>query len=338
MKTLSIVLAVCGALLPGCKKQAPPPAAEDAAVAAPTAPTPQPIAPTKVTLQLNWTPEPEFGGFYAGVHKGIYGQHGLDVDVKAGAAGIQTWKMVATGNVPFGIAEAGEILRANAKDANLVALYAVYQDSPQGLMVHKESGVANLGEVFTSGKIKKVALESGLPYVKFLEKKYGFGKVEVMQYGGNLSLFLSDKSMAQQCFVFGEPVSAKEKGVEVATFSTAEAGFNPYLAVVITSRGYLEKNRAVVDAFVKATAASWEDYLKDPASTNQFMKEKGSPMTISAMAIAAELQKPFVTGATPGGGLGRMSAERWQELASQLKELGELTEIPDVSKILGDKP
>ena len=28
----------------------------------------------------------------------------------------------------------------------------------------------SLGEIFTSGKIKKVAMESGLPYVKFLEK------------------------------------------------------------------------------------------------------------------------------------------------------------------------
>src|SRR5438067_1178889 len=110
-----------------------------------------------VTLQLNWTPEPEFGGFYAAVHDHLYEREGLAVSIKAGGAGVQTWKMVATGAVPFAIAEAGEILRARLKDADLVALYAVYQTSPQALMVHKASGVTSLGEVFTSGKIKRVA-------------------------------------------------------------------------------------------------------------------------------------------------------------------------------------
>jgi NitT/TauT family transport system substrate-binding protein len=318
MKPIALLFAAF-LLLPGCKKQTPPVAESKA-----------------VTLQLNWTPEPEFGGFYAALHKGLYKEHGLNVDIKAGGAGIQTWKMVATGNVPFAIAESGEILRANLQEANLVALYAVYQDSPQGLMVHKDSGVATMADIFTSGKIKKVAVESGLPYVKFLQKKYGFDKVELMQHGGNMTLFLNDKTMAQQCFVFAEPVSAKEKGVEVLTFSTAESGFNPYLAVVITRRDYLEKNRDVVTAFVKATRAGWEHYLKDPGATNEFMKSAGSGMTISAMAIAADLQKPFVTGAIAGGELGRMSLERWQELASQLKELGELKELPDVAKILAE--
>src|SRR6185436_10199950 len=70
---------------------------------------------TAVTLQLNWTPEPEFGGFYAAVHDRLYEREGLDVSIKAGGAGTQTWKMVATGSVPFAIAEGGEILRARLK-------------------------------------------------------------------------------------------------------------------------------------------------------------------------------------------------------------------------------
>lgn len=293
---------------------------------------PAPAEPTAVTLQLNWTPEPEFGGFYAAAHRGIYEAQGLQVSIKAGGAGIQTWKMVATGQVPFGIAESGEILRARLNDADLVALYTVYQTSPQALMVHKASGVTSLGEIFTSGKIKKVAMEAGLPYVKFLEKKYGLGKVEVVQHGGNLSLFLNDPTMAQQCFVFAEPVSAKEKGVEVSAFSTAEAGFNPYLAVVITSGKYLAENRAVVEKFVRATRAGWQAYLEDAGPTNEYMKTQQSPMTIDAMKEAAEMQKSYVTGDGSAPYLGSMTEERWKNLAEQLKELGEIQQVPDVSK------
>lgn len=287
---------------------------------------------TAVTLQLNWTPEPEFGGFYAAAHDHLYEKEGLDVAIKAGGAGVQTWKMVATGDVPFAIAEAGEILRARLKGAELVALFAVYQTSPQGLMVHKASGVTSLGEIFTSGKIKKVAMESGLPYVKFLDKKYGFSKVEVVQHGGNLSLFLNDPTMAQQCFAFAEPLSAKEKGLEVSVFSTAEAGFNPYLAVVITNAKYLAEHRPVVESFVRATRAGWKAYLDQAKPTNEYLKTQQATMTVEAMNQYADLQKPYVVGDGQAKYLGYMSEERWKALGEQLHDLGEIDQVPDVSK------
>jgi NitT/TauT family transport system substrate-binding protein len=208
----------------------------------------------------------------------------------------------------------------------------VYQTSPQALMVHKASGVTSLEEIFTSGKIKKVAMESGLPYVKFLEKKYGFAKVEVVQHGGNLTLFLNDPTMAQQCFAFAEPLSAKEKGVEVTAFSTAAAGFNPYLAVVITSRKYLTEHRAVVEGFVRATRAGWKAYLDDAKPTNDYLKTQQATMTVDAMNQAAELQKPYVLGDDKAAPLGAMTAERWKAFAGQLHDLGEIDQVADMTQ------
>ncbi len=302
--------------------------------AEPGATKPTPAAKTAVTLQLNWTPEPEFGGFYTGVHKDIYAKANLDVTIKAGAAGVQTWKMVATGKVPFAIASGDEIVRARVNDADLVALFAVYQTNPHALMVHKSAGVKSLEEIFKSGKISKVAMESGLPYVHFIEKKYGFKDVGVIQHSGNLSIFLQEPKIAQQCFVFSEPVSAKEQGVEVDVFSVAEAGYNPYVAVVITSEAYLEKNRPVVERFVRATRDAWRVYLDDPGPTNEYMKEQKSPMSVKAMKMAAELQLPYIeTDETRENYLGYMTQERWEELAGQLLELGEIKEKPDASKL-----
>ena len=325
---LSVALGACGKSKKSDDSTASP--AGSAAAPAGSAGTSRP--PVEVTLQLNWTPEPEFGGFYAAAHDHLYEREGLAVSIKAGGAGVQTWQLVATGAVPFAIAEAGEILRARLKDADLVALYAVYQTSPQALMVHKESGVTSLAEVFTSGKIKRVAMEAGLPYVKFLQKRYGFDKVEVVQHGGNLSLFLNDPTMAQQCFAFAEPLSAKEKGVEVSVFSTAEAGFNPYLAVVITSGKYLAEHRSEVERFVRATRAGWKAYLDNAVPTNEYLKTQQATMTVPAMNAAADLQKPYVVGDDKTRYLGFMSEERWKALADQLHELGEIDQVPDVTK------
>lgn len=291
-------------------------------------------AKVDVKLQLNWVPEPEFGGFYAAAHKGLYEQSGLNVDIAAGAAGIQTWKMVATGKVPFAIASAGEVIRARLQDADIVAVYAVYQTNPQAFMVHEQSGITSLEEIFSSGKIARVAMEAGLPYGRHLKEKYGFDKVDVVQYSGNLSLFLQDPKMAQQCFIFSEPVSAQEKGVPVKTFSIGESGFNPYLAVVITSEAFLAKQPDVVARFVRASRAGWQAYLDDPEPTNQYMKDQKADMSLAAMKIAAALQAPYIINkelrADP---LGNMSAVRWIILAEQLHALGEIDRVPEVEDL-----
>jgi NitT/TauT family transport system substrate-binding protein len=284
---------------------------------------------TDVTLQLNWVPEPEFGGFYAAAHKGLYTRAGLDVSIVAGGAGVPTWNMVATGKVPFAIASADEVIRARLQDAGIVALYAVYQTNPQALMVHEDSGVSSLGEIFTSGKIARVIMEPGLPYGRWLQKQYGFDKIEVAQYGGNLSLFLQDKKAAQQCFVFSEPVSAAEQGVEVTAFSIGESGFNPYTAVVITSEAYLKENPQAVELFVRASRAGWKAYLENPEPTNEYMKSQQATMSMEAMKRAAELQKPYiVTDETTANYLGYMTEERWRALAEQLVTLGEIEKAP----------
>ncbi|WP_428263520.1 ABC transporter substrate-binding protein [Haliangium sp.] len=342
-----LALLCCAAVAAGasaCKRsssEAPTEAerGESASAQAQGEPGPGQTAPIALTLQLNWVPEPEFGGFYAAAHRELYDREGLAVDIVAGGAGVPTWNMVATGKVPFAIASAGEIIRARLNGADVVALFAVYQTNPQALMVHEGSGVGTLEEIFTSGKIERVAMEAGLPYGRHLQQRYGFDKVEIVQHGGNLSLFLQDAKLAQQCFIFSEPVSAKEQGVPVQAFSIAESGFDPYLAVVITSGAYLDQHPAVVERFVRATRAGWAAYLDDPAPTNEYMKTQGASMTTSAMALAADLQKPYiVSDETTEHYLGYMSEGRWRTLAEQLRALGEIDETPDIGALFRNLP
>lgn len=287
-----------------------------------------------LTLQLNWVPEPEFGGFYTAQHTDAYEKAGLDVRITSGAAGVQTWRMVATGKVPLAIASAGEVLRANLKDANLVAVYSIYDKNPMALMVHEETGVSALGEIFTSGKVGKVAMEAELPFGLHLKQKYGFDKVKVLQHSHNLSLFLQEKTLAQQCFIFSEPVSAKRQGVPVRAFSIGDSGFNPYQAVVIVRRDFLAKNRDVIERFVQASRAGWQAYLDGPGPTNEYMRTQGATMDLESMNLAAELQAPYIVSQeTRKHGLGYMSMERWQTLADQLRTLGGIDGTPNVHEM-----
>ncbi len=281
-----------------------------------------------VKLALNWVPEPEFGGFYAAREQGFFKRAGLDVTIQGGGSGVPVMQMVATGQVDFGIAGADEMLTARARGLDVVALFSVYQTSPQGLMAHASRGAKNIQELLSSGT---VALEPGIPYAAFLKKKYGFDKVKVVPYDGGVARFVADKNFAQQCFITAEPLAARRQGADPAVFLVADEGFNPYTAVVITRGALLEEQPGLVKDFVAAVREGWRVYLADPAATNAVMGKLNTSMDAETFAGASEAQKPLIeTEETRAKGLGTMSRERWATLGQQLVDLGLIDKAPPV--------
>ena len=277
--------------------------------------------PIKVTLQLNWKPEPQFGGFYAAEVENVYQRHGLEVTITAGGAGAPTVEMIGAGTVPFAIVSADEILRARAKGNKVVGLFAVYQTNPQGIMTRASRGFKTLGDVFTHPGT--LAMERGLPYSDFLEKKYGFKKLKIVPSPfGDLSLYRSDENYAMQCFVTSEPLAAKAIGIEPQTFLIAESGYNPYTTVLATSESYLKANPQGVKAMIDAAREGWQSYLSDATKANEHMRKLNPTMDAQTFADSAAAQKPLIeTEETKKSGIGSMSLERWQTLIKQLVEL-----------------
>ncbi len=271
----------------------------------------------KLQIALNWKPEPEFGGIFEAERLGAFTKRALVVE-RTGGPGAPVIQMVASGQSRFGIASADEVVLARDRGSDLVAIFATYQTSPVGLMTHVARGVDSLQALLAAPGT--LAVEPGLPYVKFLEKRYGFGALKVVPYGYSISPFLADPSFTQQVFVTSEPISARRAGAEPRVFLVAESGYDPYTAVVVTQGEALRSNRAEIARFVEALREGWLGYLADPAPANALMARLNPEMDAEAFSLAAAAQKELIAG--PGGSVGGMTAERWGELAGQLEELG----------------
>ncbi|HEV7298089.1 MAG TPA: ABC transporter substrate-binding protein [Tepidisphaeraceae bacterium] len=285
-----------------------------------------------VTLQLNWKPEPQFGGFYAAQRAGSYRKHGVDVAIQPGGAGAPTVDMLGAGRVEFAIVSADEIVRARANGNMLVALMAVYQINPQGIMTRASRGFEDIGDVFkNSGTL---AMERGLPYSDFLKQKYGFDKLTIVPSPfGDLSMYRTKEDYAMQVFVTSEPLAAKKIGIEPKTFLIADAGYNPYTTVLATSESYLKAQPAVVASMVQAVREGWTAYLADPIETNSDMGKLNPTMDAETLAASAAAQLELIqTAETKSNGLGSMTLQRWQTLVQQLKELGTITTDVDPAK------
>lgn len=303
--SLALVCAVAG-----CAKKSEPSAGKADA----NAPS---LVPAR--LALDWVPEPEFGGFYAGRESGAFQRHGIKLEIQGGGAGVPVLQMVATGRADFGTVGADELLTARARGADLVALFAVFQTSPQGIMVHASRKLQKLEDAFHSGTL---ALETGKAYAAYLKKQFAWDGVKVVPYDGGVAHFLSDTNFGQQCYVTSEPIAARQKGADPAVFLIADAGFNPYATVVVTRRELLQKNPGLVKQFVLATREGWQQYLDQPEATNALLAKLNSALDAATLGAAAAAQKPLIeTEDTKQHGLGSMQQARWQTLADQLLDL-----------------
>lgn len=276
---------------------------------------------TKTKLALNWKAEPEFGGFYAAQVEKIYEKNKIEVEILQGGAGTPTVQMLAAGQVDFAIVSGDEIALARSNGADVRALFAVFQTAPYAFMLREESPIKNIQDLFNSEST--ISVVKGLPYVAFLQKKYGFKKVKIVPYAGGITNFLSDKNFVQQCFISSEPLVAARQGVKTKTFLIADTGFNPYTVVLATNAATLKNKPDLVKAMRSSVKAGWEAYLKDPKATHEVISKLNPAMTMEAMVEIHKVESTFIQNEyTNKYGLGAMTDERWNQLVDQLKDLG----------------
>jgi NitT/TauT family transport system substrate-binding protein len=275
-------------------------------------------ARTTVRVQLNWVPEPEFGGIFAAQQDGLYAAAGIDVDIRNGGAQVPVAQLVASRHADFGVMTAEDVLTLRDRGGDLVAVFAIFQDNPTGFLVHESNPITTLEQLWTSSST--IGVDANPPYVRLLNLKYGGKDLKLVPYTGALAGFLASKDAVQQCFITAEPVECKLRGVPTRVLSVGSV-FNPYAAVLATSAASAAKRPDQVEAFVQATSEGWRRYLADPAKYNPAIAALNPSMSLEEMNIAAEMERPLIVPAD-GSPIGSMRQERWQQLERELTEVG----------------
>lgn len=274
-----------------------------------------------VTLQLNWYPEAEHGGYYAALAAGYYREAGLDVTVLSGGPETPVVQQVARQAAMFGIVNADNMLFARAQQAPVVALLAPLQTSPRCLIVHESSGITS----FEGLKDLTIAMSPASAFTHFLQHKLPLENVRVVPYSGNVAQFLVNKDYAQQGYVFSEPFIARKAGGDPRVLLVSDLGFNPYTSLLFTSDALVAEQPDLVRKMVAASIRGWQKYLESPEAANERIHQANPEMDSDILAFGAEAIRPLVlTEESKQHGLGVMTAKRWQTLAEQLIEIGQL--------------
>jgi len=279
---------------------------------------------TEMKVVLGWYANPESGGFFAAQDQGLYEDENLDVSIQQGGPTVSGTTIVASGKADIGIADAASIALAREEGIPIVAIAAMYQTNPVGVLVHADSGI----ESFDDMNNRTWVVQTGNTNAEYMQKEKGL-TFTTQAYQGSIANFIADKEIVQQGWPTNEAYQAEQAGVETKFFSYASAGFNPYNDVVFTSEKFLEENPEQVEAFLAASIEGWAGYIGDidiATAANEALLEANSEQSTDSLWYAWDKQRQFIIDGDGATQLGAMTLDRWTTLVDQLTDLDVLTD------------
>jgi NitT/TauT family transport system substrate-binding protein len=309
---------------------APQPAASPAAAAAPTtAPAAKPTGPLKTfTLRQNWY----IGGLHAPFHlakaRGYYAENGIDLDIGEGAGSAKTVQLVANKSDHFGMADAGSLMLAAAKDAPSKTIMSLLNTSGFGVIYLKESGIQKLQDL----EGKKLAVTPGDALTQLWPAVVAANKLNA----DKIQLIQMDAA-AKPVAVMEKRVDAllggiddqffliKYKGFEPGQIRFADVGANTVGITVLVHPDFIKENAEVIRGFVRASIKGWEEAKKDPEAAVQAALKAKSDLNAQStkdqlMVDLSLLESP----ATKGKAIGFGAKEDWEATLDLMKKYREL--------------
>jgi len=279
-------------------------------------------APFKITVQLDWVPEPEHGGFFQAQARGFFRDAGLEVELLPGGPNAFVMQKLATGQAHIGQADSTNTLLAAAQGLPVIQIGAVFQNDPSVLMLHADNPVSRFEDL--NGRTIMARPEwAFLPYLK---KKYGID-FQLIPFNFSVANFIANPDFIQQGYYIAEPYFITRGGAKAPKYLYAwDAGFDAY-AVLAANRSWAAAHREQVRAFLQAYIRGWQDYLEgDPAPAHALMKAANANNTDEFMMFSRQMiiDERLVVGRQNGSAaqIGRISRERFQTQIDQLEELG----------------
>jgi NitT/TauT family transport system substrate-binding protein len=144
---ITLSLAACGALLLAACQPAESPStstgAEESAAAGESAGASEAAAePASVRLQLQWTPQAQFGGYYAAEEQGYYAEENLTVEFLPGGGDIVPQQAGSAPDGPeFTIAWVPKVLQAREAGSDLVQIAQVFQRAATLAVSWRDDGI-----------------------------------------------------------------------------------------------------------------------------------------------------------------------------------------------------
>lgn len=268
-----------------------------------------------ITVVLDWTPNTNHTGLYAALANGYYEEAGLNVSIiqppEDGAEAL-----VASGKAQFGISFQDTMAPALASDEplDIVAVGAIVQHNLSGIISRGDKGIDSFGKMAghsyaTWGSpIEQAIIEN------CVENDGGnFADVELVDTYVTDVLTALDTDLIDTVWVYEywDVINAQLEGYDYnyIDFKTADAVFDYYTPVIISSSAFLSAEPETAKKFLAATAKGYEFCVQNQEEAANILLEAAPELDEALVKSSIAFMADYYL--DENGKWGTIDEDRW---------------------------
>jgi putative hydroxymethylpyrimidine transport system substrate-binding protein len=292
----------------------------------------------KLTLDLDFYPNPDHAGIYMAEKEGFFKEAGLELTIDSPSDPAAPLKEVAAGRADLAITYEPEVMLAHEKGLDVVAVAALVNRPLTSLMWLKSSGIKSVTDL--KGKTVSFA---GIPYQEaFLKTILARAKVpasSVKAVNVGFGLLPSLVSGSAQAMLGGysnvEGVDLQLRGKDPVITPVDQLGVPTYDELVIVARrSTLEEEGERVRLFTSALRRGTEAAAADPKAATEAILAANTDLEPKLAAAQVKATLPLLNARTAGKPYGWMSPEEWETFGGWMRDEGLIAEQPNASELL----
>lgn len=292
------------------------------------------------SLTLDFYPNPDHAGIYMAEKLGYFDDAGLDVEIQTPSDPAAPIKLLAAGRTDLAISYEPEVVLANEKDLDVVAVGALVNRPLTSMIWLKKSGIGGI-----AGLRGKTIATAGIPYqdayLKTILARAGLtpSNVQSVNVGfGLLPAILSDRAEAMLGgFRNVEGVDLRLRGKEPVVTPVDRLGVPTYDELVLVARGEsLDEDPEAIRLFLAALARGSAAAAADPEATTKALLEANPDLEpkLTRAEVAATL--PLLDPPRKGRPYGYMDPVRWRAFVGWMRDNGQIESLPPIAALLSN--
>jgi len=274
---------------------------------------------TAVTVQLRWTHQFQFAGFYAAIARGYYAEAGLDVRLIERVNGVDVLEEVLSGRADFGLGDSGLILHY-FDGKPIVALGAIFQHSPDIILSRTVSGITNPREL-RGRKLMIRDTASGPQWAMLSSQGIKKEDLDIVDLTWSTKELIEGSVDAMSAYITDQPYDLKQADIPVNIMRPQTYGIDFYGDTLFTTNRIAQDKPELVEAFLQATYKGWEYAMSNPEEIISIIRFQYNPnRTLGQLRHEADAMHELVVPRLVE--LGSMNTKRWENIATTYRSLG----------------
>lgn len=286
----------------------------------------------EVRLQLKWTHQFQFAGYYAAQEQGYYREAGLKVDIIEARPGLAPLQEVLRGRAEYGVGNSGLLLARFAGDP-VVVLAVILQHSPFVLLTRQESAIQSIQDL--AGKRLMIEPQADDIVTYLIHEGIPLDNVERVTHSHSIQDFISGRVDAMSAYSTDEPYLLQREGIKFNAYSPRSAGIDFYGDNLFTTEDELRKHPERVKKFREASLRGWHYAMDHQQELVELILQKYSRIR-DRDHLAFEAHQMQLLMHPELIDIGYMLEGRWRHIANTYASLGMLPDNVSLKGFLYD--